>query len=123
MTFQIMLAVRPEDQDALSKIIERGDYSLVVANSVPDAKQTRNASQFHVAIIDEDFDGKGSGWKLAQQLRTQSIAIKVIVLCRNKNAARQYFSDEKYAALFDWLLPFPISGEQLLGEIERRLTL
>ena len=123
MPLRIMLAAQPQERQALEAMFKQSDHSLISVNSIAEAIAGLQNVPIQVIVVDVDFEGTESGWSLAKEIRTNlALNIKVIILCRDKRQALRYFNNEKYAPLFDWILPFPISSEQLLGEVVRGLT-
>lgn len=119
---KILLACRPLERETLCKATIKFVLLITVVSSFRDAVELSEAETFRVAVIDEDFDGKGSGWRLARLLRARTQGTQIIILARNKRQSRQYFAHSKYEGLFDWILPFPFPEDQLVGEIQRRLS-
>ena len=70
------------------------------------------ARDFQFALIDEDFDGLQTGWKLARNIRQTSESVKIVMVVR-KNP------EHDLMLLYDVTIGFPISEEQLVGEINR----
>jgi hypothetical protein len=89
------------------------------AASLDEAKAQLAEKRLQIAIVDEDFDGPGVGWVLAEYIREHVLVrVKVIVLVRQH--PHQYFGSEEFAGKFDWIMGFPISEEQLLHELNRK---
>lgn len=64
-----------------------------------------------VAIIDEDFNGENTGWKLAKKIRQLDHRVKIIMIVRKNPKKTQ-------TNLYDSVRGFPISGESLIAAIE-----
>ncbi len=117
-----MLASGPEERDFLHAVLLRKTSSVTVVSSLYEANIYLSEGQFHVAIVDENFSGLNTGWELASKFRQKfGTKVSIIILARDKEHAYRYFGQIKYSQLFDWILAFPFSEDQLLGEIDRRL--
>jgi DNA-binding response OmpR family regulator len=115
----VLLAARPEETETFRSIIQEGGHKLVVADSLSDAQSYLDETQFQIAVIDEDFDGPSTGWKLAERIRRcLTPDLKIIVLTRGDH--NKYFESKYFEGKFDWVMGFPISAEQLLHELNRK---
>jgi len=115
----ILLAARPREREILRSVIQEGGHEVVVVDSLDKAHSHLNETQFQIAVIDEDFDGPNTGWKLAEGIRRHVTSdLKIIVLTRGDY--HKYFESKEFEGKFDWVMGFPISSEQLLHELTRK---
>jgi hypothetical protein len=115
----VLLAVRPQEKEIAVSTIRQGNHKLIIADSLNEAISSSGDKRFQVAVIDEDFDGPGTGWVLAESIRKCSDpGVKIVVLVRGDYYA--YYSSSEYEGRFDWILAFPIAPGELLHEVERK---
>ena len=119
MAKTVLLATRPEEAEIFRSVIQEESQELVVVDSLSKVKSHLDEMQFQIAVIDEDFDGPSTGWKLAEGIRKCLTSdVKIIVLVRGDY--HEYFESKEFEGKFDWVMGFPISPEQLLHELNRR---
>jgi hypothetical protein len=119
MAKTVLLAVRPREKEVFRSIIQQGNHRLVIAGSLGETIASYGKKQLQVAVIDEDFDGPGTGWILAERIRKCSDpGVKIVVLVRGDYYT--YYSSSEYEGRFDWILAFPIAPGELLHEVERK---
>lgn len=117
MSKTVLLAVRPEFRETLRLWIQKAHEPLVF-NSLNEAIARISETRFQIAVIDEDFDGTGSGWLLTEMVRKHRIPdAKIIVL--GSEHLQEYYENKKYKGKFDWIMRLPVSDEQLLSELDR----
>ena len=119
MAKKVLLAVRPQEADAFYSLIQRSSHAAISTSSLTGARTWLGKMLFHIAVVDEDFDGPGTGWILAKHIRQQLPPdVKIVMLVRS--CPQEYFENKELAGRFDWIMAFPISGEQLLHELDRK---
>lgn len=119
MTKTVLLAARPTKREIFCSVIQEGGYEVVVVDSLDKAHFHLDETQFQIAVIDEDFAGPNTGWKLAESIqRCITSDLKIIVLTRGEY--HEYFENKEFEGKFDWVMGFPISPEQLLHELNRK---
>ena len=108
---KILLAVRESEKKEIVSVLQSQELQFYVVDQLPSL--TEIAGDFQFALIDEDFDGLQTGWTLARIIRQTGRSIKIVMIVR-KNPERDLIS------LYDMTLGFPISEEELIGEIHRK---
>jgi len=99
-TKTVLLAVRPQEKEIAVSTIRQGNHKLIIADSLNETISSSGDKRFQVAIIDEDFDGPGTGWVLAESIRKCSDpGVKIVVLVRGDYYA--YYSSREYEGRFD----------------------
>ena len=115
----VLLAARPKEREIFHSVIQEGGHEVVVVDSLSRAHSCLDETQFQIAVIDEDFDGPNTGWKLAESIRRCLTSdLKIIVLTRGDY--HEYFESKEFEGKFNWVMGFPISPEQLLHELNRK---
>lgn len=118
MTKMVLLAARSKEKRVFRSVIQEGGHEVVIVDSLSKAHSCLNDKIFQIAVIDEDFAGPSTGWKLAGSIqRCRTSNIKIIVLVRGDY--NKYFESKKFKGKFNWVMGFPISPEQLLHELNR----
>lgn len=119
MAKTVLLAAQPEEAEVFCAVIQEDNHQLIVVDSLSEAKSHLDEMRFQIAVIDEDFDGPGTGWGLAESVRKYLASdVKIIVLVRGEY--HEYFESTEFEGKFDWVMGFPISPEQLLHELNRK---
>jgi DNA-binding NtrC family response regulator len=114
----ILLAARPQEREILRSVIQKSTHMLIITGSLGEVIAHLSEMQIQIAVIDEDFDGLGTGWMLAESIRRHlASSVKIIMLVRGR--PHKYYKSKEFEGKFDWVMSFPISDEQLLHELER----
>ena len=114
----VLLAVRPQEAGWFHSAMREGGHVDLGAASLDEAKAQLVERQPQIALVDEDFDGPGGGWALAEYIREHvPVRVKVIMLVRQR--PQEYLGNEGFTG-FDWIMSFPISKAQLLHELDRK---
>ena len=117
MNEPVLLAVRSDGKEPFRRFM--GERPHAFADSLSEALVRIHEIEFRIAVIDEDFDGVGTGWLLAESIRKHLISkVKIIVL--GSERSNKYFTDETFKGKFDWVLTFPVSKDQFLYELDRK---
>jgi hypothetical protein len=108
---KILLAVRESEKDKFISVLQKSELRFHVLDQLPDF--ANSVGDFQFALIDEDFAGLQTGWILAQNIRNTGHSIKIVMIVR-KNPEPDLIS------LYDVTFGFPVSEEEIIGEIKRQ---
>lgn len=107
---KILVAVRESERHEIISILRKMAlpfYPLTTLSNIAEI-----ASDVQLTLIDEDFDGLQTGWKLARSIKQTGHSIKIVMIVRRN-------PEHNLISLYDVTMGFPISEEQLVGEINR----
>lgn len=107
---KILLAVRENEKSGIISVLRKLGSPFYVLDTLSHLSEI--GSDIQLALIDEDFDGLQAGWKVARYIRQTGHPIKIVMIVR-KNPKHDFIS------LYDVTLGFPISEDELIGEIRR----
>jgi DNA-binding response OmpR family regulator len=122
MPAHILLAAREAEREIIHSILQCDRYRITVASSIESALSALESEDYQVALIDEDFVAAGEGWTLARTIRQQfSAGFVILMLVRGSHS--QYAGSERGEFLYkvNWIMPYPVSEEEILHNIERYL--
>lgn len=123
MRTKILVATRLQERDAIVSAIQSESYALSIVDSLPEAVEHLNTIATKLAVIDEDFDGAGTGWLLAKDIREHhDKQMKIIMLVRG--SYHQYVDAESKQFIYnvDWIKRYPFSKDEIAEEVQRRLS-
>jgi DNA-binding NtrC family response regulator len=120
MQAHILIAVREAERDTIYSILQRKMYQAIVTSSIKSALSALESKVYRLALIDEDFVSAGEGWTLAKLIR-QRFGPNLVMLMLVRGSYRDYFDSEEFLSKVDWIMHYPISEEEILGNVERYL--
>ena len=120
MPAHILLATCENEREIIHSILQRKKYQITVASSIQGALSALESEFFQLTLIDEDFESAGEGWALAKTIRRR-FSLSLVILMLVWGSYRQYFDSPHFLSIADWIMHFPVSEEEILGNVERFL--
>ena len=77
---KILLAIRESEKSEISSFLQKVRISTYILDTLSDFDKI--SSHIQLALIDEDFDGPDTGWRLAQIIRHTMQPIKIVMIVR-----------------------------------------
>ncbi len=119
MTYRILLVSdNVTTSKQIAKALRIADYDITVIHSAEKAK-TVIVRKFDLIILDTDFAISGEGWILAKMLREMPDGADVGVIMLAKSSSYRFIKDPEYANVYDYVLSYPVSHEELIESINR----
>jgi DNA-binding response OmpR family regulator len=120
MPAHILLAVRDDEREIIHSILRQKTHQITVASSIESALSALESEIHQLALIDEDFLAAGEGRTLAEDIRHR-FGPSLVILMLVRGSYRDYFDSGDLWSTVDWIMHYPVSDEEILGNIERYL--
>jgi DNA-binding response OmpR family regulator len=117
----ILIAVRLSEAASLLSGIQENNNEVLAFSKLEEVLSSLNKLQFDAAVIDDNFDGAGTGWELAENIRHSFGSHPVIIIIDTSRNTNTYSHLTKLEGQIDWIMSTPFSAEELLTKINFRL--
>ncbi len=120
MGYQILAALPSSSEaEAMISVLNDAGHTVDLALSIDDAMKKGENGRYDLVIIDADFVLSEQGWQLARQIRHSNWGKTLGIIILTRSSPMNFMHKIEYQNLYNQVLFFPISIEELLGNIER----